>query len=222
MVRAIVMFFCFVVLLVTQSHAGSNRLNIYPVAQQTPVWCWAAVSEMVLRHYRFPNLSPVGNYQCGIVGSLGGHCAVNCGLCVTAIGSVFQMSNVIANYQNLSDYFAADHRGRHFYVSTSGRLSQTAIANEVDEGNPIVAGISPSGMGNYYPAGMSEHVVLIVGYQDSPRGLMILVNDPMPYAVMGRNPYLGAGARATGPGQYWVEYRVFVHRLGYKDSIYFD
>lgn len=222
MVRAIVMCFCFVTLLVAQSHAGSNRLSIYPVAQQTPVWCWAAVSEMVLRHYRFPNLSPVGNYQCGIVGSLGGHCTMNCGLCVTAIGSAFQMSEVIANYQVLSDYYVTGHRGRHFFVSTSGRLSQTEIADEVDEGDPIVAGISPSGMGNFYPAGMSEHVALIVGYRELPQGFMMLVNDPMPYGVMGRDPYLGAGAMAAGPGQYWVEYRAFVHLLGYKDSIYFD
>ena len=132
------------------------------------------------------------------------------------------MSNVIANYQNLGDIYLSHHQGRHFYVSPAGRLSPSEIVDEIDEGDPVVAGISPSGMGVFYPPGMSEHVVLVVGYYRSSSGFRVLINDPMPYAHMGHNPYLAAGAARTQPGQYLIDYGSFVHHLGYKDSIYFD
>ena len=222
MVRTFVLILCFALPFATPSDAKSNRLKIRPISQQTPVWCWAAVSEMVLKHYRFPNLNPVGNYQCGIVGSLGGICVANCGACVTAIGSTYQMSDVIANYQYLSDHFLGHHRGRHFDVSPAGRLSPREIVDEIGEGDPVVAGISPSGLGVYCPPSMSEHVVLIVGYRESRRGFQVLVNDPMPYALIGYDPYLAVGAQRTRPGQYWIDYGTFVGRLFYKDSIHFD
>lgn len=222
MLRTFVAILCFALLFTTLSHAENNRLKLRPVAQQTAVWCWAAVSEMVLKHYRFPSLNPAGNYQCGIVGSLGGVCGVNCGACVTPIGSTYQMSHVIARYQDLSDYFQRHHQGRHFHVSPTGRLSPSEIVDEIDEGDPVVAGISPSGMGAYYPPSMSEHVALVVGYRKSGRGFQVLVNDPMPYAYMGYDPYRAVGAKRTRQGQYWIDYGAFVHRLAYKDSIYFD
>ena len=222
MIRTFFASLCFALLFATHSHAESNQLKIRPVAQQTPVWCWAAVSEMVLKHNRFPNLNPAGNYQCGIVGSLGGICGVNCSACVTSIGSTFQMSDVITNYQKLSDHFLGNHQGRNFDVSQAGRLSPSKIVDEINEGDPVVAGISPSGMGAYYPRGMSEHVALIIGYREFGRGFQVLVNDPMPFARMGHDPYLAVGARRARPGQYWIDYHIFVHRLIYKDSIYFD
>ena len=222
MVRTLVISLCFTLFLVTHSHADSKQLDIRPIAQQTPVWCWAAVSEMVLKHYRFPNLNRAGNYQCGVVGSLGANCGANCGACVTSIGTTFQMSRVISNYQNLSDHVRRGHRGRHFDVSPAARLSPSEIVDEIDEGDPVIAGISPSGMGAYYPQGMSEHAVLMVGYRNSRRGFQVLVNDPMPYGLMGHNPYLTVGAKRARPGQYWIDYRIFVRRFVYKDSIYFD
>ena len=222
MVRTFVASLCFALLFGTPSHAESNRLKIRPISQQTLVWCWAAVSEMVLKHYRFPNLNPAGNYQCGIVGTLGGICGTNCGACVTTIGSTYQMSEVIANYQYLSDNYLGHHQGRHFDVSPARRLSPSEIANEIDEGDPVIAGISPSGVGAYYPPSMSEHAVLIVGYRESGQGFHVLVNDPMPYALMGYDPYLAVGAKPTQQGQYWLDYGTFVGNLVYKDSIYFD
>ena len=222
MVRTFVASLCCAVLFVSASHAEDNRLNIRPISQQTLAWCWAAVGEMVLKHYRFPNLNQAGNYQCGIVGSLGGICGANCGACVTGIGSTYRMSNVIANYQHLSDIYRGNHRGRRFGVSPTGRLSPSDIIDEIDEGDPVVAGISPSGMGAFYPPSMSEHVTLIIGYRESRRGFQVLVNDPMPYARIGYDPYLALGARRTRAGQYWVDYGTLVHRLAYKDSIYFD
>ncbi|MGI9478490.1 MAG: papain-like cysteine protease family protein [Hyphomicrobiaceae bacterium] len=40
--------------------------------QQTSVWCWAATAQMVLEYFDFPDIDPVGNYQCGMVASTAG------------------------------------------------------------------------------------------------------------------------------------------------------
>ena len=106
----------------------SEQLRIRPVYQQTIVWCWAAVSEMVLRYYGVPNLNPAGNCQCGVVGSLGGVCSANCGACVTAIGSTYQMAGVLRNYQQLAKQYSRQ-RFRSFDVRATGRLSPSEIEN---------------------------------------------------------------------------------------------
>jgi hypothetical protein len=51
----------------SSSLAAARQLNIAPVLQETPVWCWLASMEMALKHYNVPNLSPGGSYQCGLV-----------------------------------------------------------------------------------------------------------------------------------------------------------
>ena len=203
------------------AHVQRDHLNIRPIAQQTIVWCWAAVSEMVLRHYRFPVINPGGDYQCGIVAMLAPQCQMNCYSCVTSIGSTSDMALVIEKYQMVSDAYLRGHRGRNFSTQLAGALSPEEIVYEIDEDNPIVAGISPSGMGPYYLPGMSEHAVLIVGYYQRGSSFHVLVNDPMPYPSFGFNPYLAVGGQQSTPGQYWIDYRVFVSRLLYKNSILF-
>jgi hypothetical protein len=59
--------------------AADEQLPISPVFQQNPVWCWAAVGEMALRYLGYPSINPVGDYQFGIVGPLGGSCWSNGG-----------------------------------------------------------------------------------------------------------------------------------------------
>ncbi len=215
---------CFLILLFSfgSSHAEYKQLNIQPITQKTAVWCWAAVSEMVLKYYRFPNLNPVGDYQCGIVGSTGPVCSSNCLACIKPIGSAFSLSAVLMNYQHLTDNVRGEHSGIHFAVEVGGRLSPEAIADSIEDGRPIMAGISPSGMGLYYPPGMSEHVALIIGYERTSSAFYVLVNDPMPYAYLGFDPYLVAGAQSSIPAQYRIDYRAFVNRLLYKDSLFFN
>src|SRR5689334_6854940 len=47
------------------------QLVVAPVQQETEVWCWLAVGEMVFRYYGLPSVNGFGDYQCGIVGALG-------------------------------------------------------------------------------------------------------------------------------------------------------
>jgi hypothetical protein len=95
--------------------------------------------------------------------------------------------------------------------TTSITLSQ--VKREIDNGRPVVAGISPSG---YSVNGVSQHVALIVGYDGSD----LIVNDPFPFALAGGDPYIAAGATAIEPGQYSIAYRSFVNHLRWRETIY--
>lgn len=204
----------------TVAEAASQRLDIPPVVQQTPVWCWAAAGEMALRHLNIPSLNPVGNYQCGIVATLGGNCWNDCSRCITPIGSTFNLARVLNSYQSILRQNG--YQGRLFQTSPNRRLSFSELINEIEAGRPVLAGISPSGMGKYYPHGMSEHVVVVIGYQNNGPVGQVLVNDPMPYGKFGFDPYLWIGADRVQGGRYRISYDQFVNLLGYKDSIVFQ
>jgi hypothetical protein len=201
------------------AQAQQRVLPISPVQQQTPVWCWAAVAEMVLRHLRMPNINPGNNYQCGVVGTLGGQCAYDCRLCVTTIGSIGHLAQVLENYPRVVRSVSA-RAVPDLAMMEDSALDPEGIIDEIDAGRPIIAGISPSGQGFHYPAGMSEHVALIVGYRVQGNRLLLYVNDPMPFSLFPFDPYRAAGASPTRPGQYLIEYGAFRGRLGYKDSLY--
>ena len=221
-VRAIAAF-CFVLVLTPSSQAEIGFVPIPPSTQETLSWCWAAVSEMVLSHYRFPNHDSAQSYQCNIVESLGGTCLFGCRNCVEGVATIFHLSAVIRDYQNIADAKIADYKGRRFRViPKKQRLSPRTIKKEIDSDDPIIAAISPSGMGHLYPDGMGEHVALIVGYDDSTSDFLILVNDPMPFSVIGYDPYLAIGGKRTIPGQYWIDYDTFVRKFIYKDSVVFE
>jgi uncharacterized protein YvpB len=102
--------------------------------------------------------------------------------------------------------------------SLSGRLSFGDITENIDDGNPMIAGISPSGMGRFYPPTMSEHAIVIVGYDDEAG--TVIVNDPYPYPP-GADHYTRTGGRMLRRGQYEISYPAFVQVLGYKDTIEF-
>lgn len=198
---------------------ADDHLLIRPVVQQTQLWCWAAVSEMVLQHYHYGSVNPVGNFQCGVVAMLGGACNLNCGSCVTGIGSIQNLALVLRGYQEAARHIGVD--GDILRPGIAGHLSPRQIAREIEDGAPIIAGINPTGMGQFYPPGFGEHVVLIVGYANNRHTFDVIVNDPFPYAHVGYDPYIRAGAEMLEPGQYLINYDNFRLQLGYKDSIYF-
>ncbi len=224
MMRHVIQFFVFflginlAVLPPTQADDHSSDLSISPVVQQKQVWCWAAVSEMVLEHFNYGSVNPVDNFQCGVVAMLGSGCEIDCSLCNTGIGSLHNLTLVLLNYQYFAYILKVD--GDQFKPQVTGRLTPDQVVSKIDEGAPIVAGISPSGMGQFYPPSFGEHVALIVGYEDGGRTL--IVNDPFPYTYVGHDPYLNLGAETLELGQYLVDYDTFRFRLGYKDSIYFN
>jgi hypothetical protein len=99
----------------------------------------------------------------------------------------------------------------HYY----SRFSKAEIVEEIDDGNPVVAGISPSGY--HRPGTTAEHVALIVGYRDE--GDVLIVNDPFPFGAIGMSdPYLAAGAYAIYDQQYEIDYHDFYQQLQWTES----
>lgn len=195
-------------------NAARKHLDITPVYQQTPVWCWAAVGEMVFAYYGVANINPVGNFQCGIVALLHPVCDMNCLNCPVPAGSLATMNAMLTRYPT----FASQVSGRGTQISTivtERPLTLTEVRAEIEADRPIVAGISPSG---YRTFGVSEHVALIIGYD----GDDLIVNDPFPFVpseFLG-NPYLAAGGRGLMTGQYRISYDRFVTRLQWRETIY--
>jgi hypothetical protein len=197
-----------------------RRLGMVPIAQQTPVWCWAATAEMVFRHFGLPSVNGFGNYQCGIVAAyFGGACATNCGLCVSPIASMFELNRVLVQYGVVARQLGLTSpllATRLLFRS----LSMTEIREEIDNNRPIVAGITAGGFP--FP-NIAQHVTVIVGYETSAAGTFLFVNDPFPYNlpqfVGNGNPYFAFGATEVQPGQYKIAYDTFVGRMAWGNSI---
>jgi hypothetical protein len=198
----------------TVSATAETLLPIEPVYQQTPVWCWAAVGEMVFEYHGVHNINPAGNFQCGIIALVHPICNQNCGNCPIPAGSLRTMNNMLVQYPRV----ASSASSVQTRISTSvshNALSLENLKREIDLGRPVVAGISPSG---YRHVGVSEHVALIVGYD----GADIIVNDPFPFSssAFSGDPYIAADGARLGPGQYRIGYSRFRRNLQWKESIY--
>ncbi len=200
--------------------ADTEKLRIPPVYQKTPVWCWAAVGEMVFRYYDIPTINPVGNYQCGIVAGLGGQCWVDCRACVVSAPSMSAIASMIEGYPDLVRDVTGQRTRSLTALLDYAALDPEDIIDEIDDGRPVITGISPSG--TRYPGSLSEHVALIIGYKARGNRLVLIVNDPFPYReTRSPDPYARAGGRKVRRGQYEVDYRAFVNRLQWKETIYY-
>lgn len=114
------------------------------VRQETPVWCWAAVSEMVFRYYGR------GGTQCQILsGWYQRDCCTFREFCqTTAPIAVIQQTLLVGGVR--SNW-------------TPGPLPLSAITAEINAGRPIIVG---------YRGSFAGHVVVIHGY-DSRGNLYI-------------------------------------------------
>lgn len=207
-----------------RTHSPVNRkdLSITPRLQETAEWCWLTVGEMVFEHYNIPAVNAT-SYQCGIVAAFDGphsSCWHNCGTCPYPAGSFENIQRMLSVYPQ----GVAALTGRPTPSITSKRrktpLSKSALKNELDNDRPVIVGISPSG----FPRMQSEHVALIVGYDEDDGGLTLTVNDPFPYdlpqfAGLG-NPYARAKATDNRNGSYSVGYDLFKDAVLWKESIY--
>lgn len=205
------------------SISDSRTIPIIPIAQQTEVWCWAAVSEMVLRHSGLPNLNPGGNYQCGIVAAYFGQfssCWQNCFTCVSTIGGMTKIHKIVNQYGLVSNSLGVQSR-----ILTSAlvfrSLNLIEIAEDIKNNSPIIAGISPTG---FALPNLSQHVALIVGYDANGLEPLLVVNDPFPFGMSqfgGQpNPYLALGAVQTQPGQYKISLKSFVTNMKWANTVY--
>lgn len=209
-----------VMLAAAPSRAGV--LPIPPVVQQTHVWCWVAVGEMIFKYLGIPNVNQAGVYQCGIIGALAADtygmnhpCNIDCRYCVVPAGDEGSVRRMLERYpavvQAVYGYAAPLRAGYERRV-----LQPIELMQEIDQGLPIIAGITPYGI----PAGVSAHVALIIGYErDQQGGLWLRVNDPYPFNYAGHNPYVAAGGQEQmGGGSYWIPYPNFLQGLQWAET----
>jgi Peptidase_C39 like family len=198
----------------------AETLAIPPVAQESPVWCWVTVGEMVFRYYDVPNVNPVGDYQCGIIGARFGPATVcwnNCRACQVPAGNPTEITRMLREYPLFAGRVAKRRMPGLLSTHVPSALSKDQIKEEIDEGRPIIVGISPGSAGS----AVSAHVALIIGYDESDEALILTVNDPFPYQYVAPriDPYLRAGATG-GDGQYTINLDSFRRQLSWRETFY--
>ena len=202
--------------------AGEVRLHIPPVFQERPSWCWAAVGEMVFKYYYVPAVHRT-DYQCGIVLTRN-LCPEmpNCVKCDLPVGDESSMMNILQQYSLLATRGGAAGDVALAAQSKPGSLSEEEVIQEINEGRPIIAGVSPSG---FKIDGVSQHTALIVGYDDLSGSLKLIVNDPFPFEddrfLWIGNPYQpNMDMSGENEGQYEVSYERFRSKIKWNQTMY--
>ena len=192
----------------------SKQLAIPAVEQQTNVWCWLAVGEMIFRHLGAANPNTAGNYQCGIIGSLSfvdQNCSNNCfnSACIIPSGSNYNTVRMLRDY-------SWTQQQKVFQCSEGRELTMEQIMANIDGNKPIMAGLSY--YRRVYHSG-AEHVSLITGYDRNSSGDFVIVNDPFPYPG-NSNPFLMEGGVQLSRNQYKISLKAFTERIFWHWSIY--
>ena len=206
---------------VNQAMAAEVTLHIPPVFQERPSWCWAAVGEMVFKYYDIPAIHRT-DYQCGIVQSrnlCGG--IPNCVHCELSAVDEVAVVNMLQQYPVMATQESKTGDIVLTVELKDGSLSEAEVKKEIDEGRPIIVGLSPRG---FKVDGIRQHMALIVGYDNSSGDLMLTVNDPFPFEDMVflwiGSPYVTARALEEGDGRYEVGYDAFRSKLKWTQTLH--
>ena len=206
---------------VNHTVAAEVALHIPPVFQERPSWCWAAVGEMVFKYYYVPAVHRT-DYQCGIVQSR--QLCPEIPNCVDCKLSAVDEVTVVSVLEQYPVTATLDSKAGAIALTAQlkvGSLSEEEVKQELDEGRPIIVGLSPR---MFKVDGLRQHMALIVGYDTSSGNLVLTVNDPFPFEDMRflwmTSPYFTAGALEDGDGRYEIGYDKFRSRLKWTQTIY--
>jgi hypothetical protein len=202
--------------------AAEVKLHIPPVFQERPSWCWAAVGEMVFKYYYVPSAHRT-DYQCEIVQSRKLCTGIpNCVECDLPASDEATMVNMLEQYPLMATHRGTDGDIALTVQSKTGSLSEAEVKKELNEGRPIIAEVSPSG---FKIKGISQHMALIVGYDDSSGALMLTVNDPFPFEddrfLWIANPYqANMDMSGENNGQYEISFERFRSKIKWTQTMY--
>jgi hypothetical protein len=206
----------------TLTMAAEATLHIPPVFQERLSWSWAAVGEMVFKYYYVPAAHRT-DYQCGIAQERKLCTGTpNCSECDLPAGDEASMVRMLEQYPVMAKPGGTAGDIALTVQSKAGSLSELEVKKEIDEGRPIIAGVSPSG---FKVDGISQHMALIVGYDDSSGALMLTVNDPFPFEddrfLWISNPYQpNMDMSGENTGQYEISFERFRSKLKWKQTMY--
>ncbi len=152
------------------SQQGIN-LPIQNILQETPVWCWVAVSQQIILARVGPQQTPA---QCALVAiANGAHPQACCGgynpNCVKP-GSIPQIQGLIQNFGMT-------------YTSYAPPTTPDVLYHTLASGKAVILQIHSG----YTPQGAphSAHVVVLRGmtFKQTPNGIepILIINDPMAY-----------------------------------------
>lgn len=205
------------------NYTEPSALNIPPVQQETEVWCWLAVGEMVFKYYGLPNVNGFGDYQCGIVAALGyslnggcDACVTNCANCIRPAGNPTMFTYMLNTYPKVACRKAYNENKGLTNAYVANYLAESFLVNELDSLRPVIVGINPGAQ--FVLPGNSQHVALITGYYYNNNELILKVNDPYPYMSKGIDPYVINGAINNGNLSYDIPYANFVNGLKWNTS----
>jgi hypothetical protein len=207
---------------VVPTMAAEATLHIPPVFQERLSWSWAAVGEMVFKYYYVPAAHRT-DYQCGIAQERKLCTGTpNCSECDLPAGDETSMVRMLEQYPVMAKPGGTAGDIALTIQSKAGSLSELEVKKEIDEGRPIIAGVSPSG---FKIDGISQHMALIVGYDDSSGALMLTVNDPFPFEddrfLWISNPYQpNMDMSGENTGQYEISFERFRSKLKWKQTMY--
>jgi hypothetical protein len=212
-----------VALLAPVNHTAAAEVALYipPLFQEHPSWCWTAVGEMVFKYYYVPATHQT-DYQCGIVQSRKLCPEIpNCVECELSAGDEATMVSMLEQYPVTATLGSKTGAIALTAQLKVGSLSEEEVKRDLNEGRPIIVGLSPRG---FKIDGIRQHMALIVGYDTSSEDLMLTVNDPFPFEDMSflwvGSPYLNARASEEGNGQYKVAYDAFRSKLKWTQTLY--
>ena len=218
-------------------------LDIPPIFQKNPMWCWLTVSEMIFKSRTPPVpgynpwkpaglsipplLDPDKLYQWGILALAHPACWLHPDACAMVGGNSWEnMQRVLRIYppgagQQGAAPGAPNPNKPVGSTLKPGCLTADEIKKEIDAGRPIVVGISP---GTKPAPGTPAHVALIVGYQVLPDGdIELIVNDPWPYHLRpgDTNPYTTkeAGGSRNCDANYTVDRKKFCAEASWNGSL---
>jgi len=202
--------------------AAEVTLHVPPVYQERLSWSWAAIGEMVFKYYYVPAAHRT-DYQCGIVqGQKLCSGAPDCLECDLPSGNEASMVRMLEQYSVMAKPGGTAGDIALTVQSKAGSLSELEVKKEIDEGRPIIAEVSPSG---FKIDGISQHMALIVGYDDSSGALMLTVNDPFPFEddrfLWIANPYQpNMDMSEENTGQYEISFERFRSKIKWKQTMY--
>lgn len=184
---------------------------------------------MIFQYYGIPANHPT-DFQCGEARGQGafatgragefafiGPCWANCAACGNVgAGTIMGIYNLITQYPQIVARTAGNTTFLQAKFAVTA-LPLAAVMAEIDAGRPIAAGISPGA--GFLPPGVSEHAVLIVGYDSA--STTVIVNDPFPYQAQHiPASYLQVGGSQLQVGRFSVPYAALVGPLKWANTVF--